>query len=329
MASSAQKQASAARRAKNRARGQARTYPRVRARPIYSGSSCKITRRCLGRLLLLSPGVKAEELANFIGYCLAYAAALHGIEVHASVWMSNHHHTDVTDPHGNLVPFKQLLHSLIARGRNARLGRYDTFWSGDAACDTRRPTDDESLADLVYTLTNPVKDGLVKWGRLWPGFTTIDWRFGETRTFKRPDWLFDEGGEMPEEVSLTLVRPPIFPALDDEELYAKLMTQVRQREVEFQREFREKGRRFMGLRKLARQGWNQAPRSFEERFTVAPRWASSSKWLVLAQLQRDREWERQYAAARTLLLRGESAVFPAGTYWMRHFAGVAVAAQSP
>ena len=68
MAPSAQKQASAARRAQNRARGQIRGYPRVRARPIYPGRSYKITRRCAGRLLLLSPGTHAEELANFIGY---------------------------------------------------------------------------------------------------------------------------------------------------------------------------------------------------------------------------------------------------------------------
>jgi putative transposase len=329
MATSAQKQASAARRAKNRARGQNRGYPRVRARPIHAGRSYKITRRCIGQLLLLSPGTNPKDLANFIGYCLAYAATRYGIQVHASVWMSNHHHTDVTDPHGNLVPFKQLLHSMIARGRNARLPRQDSFWSGDDACDTRRSTDDESLGDLVYTLTNPVEAGLVKWGRLWPGFTTSNWRFGETRTFRRPDWFFDAKGEMPDEVSLTLVRPRIFVELDDDALYDRLITEVRACEVAIQRELREKGRRFMGLRKLARQHWNCAPRSFEERFEVAPKHAASSKWFVLAELQRDRVWEQQYAAARALLRAGMVAVFPAGTYWMRCFAGVAVAAQPP
>src|SRR5690606_9723865 len=143
--------------------------------------------------MLLTPGRKAdaEQLTKFIGYCLAHAAALYGIQVHASVWMSNHHHTDVTDPDGNLVPFKQLLHSMIARGRNAQLGRHDSFWSGDDACDTRRPTDEQSLKDLVYTLTNPVKDGLVKWAREWSSFHTVGWRFGETRTYKRPAWFFD------------------------------------------------------------------------------------------------------------------------------------------
>lgn len=56
--------------------------------------SSKVTRRRIERLLLLPPGDKAEELKNFIGYCLAYAAKYFGIRVHASVWMSNHHHTD-------------------------------------------------------------------------------------------------------------------------------------------------------------------------------------------------------------------------------------------
>jgi hypothetical protein len=322
-------QASAARRAANRARGQARPHPRVRARPIFAGRSYKVTRRCVGRLLLLSPGAKADELRNFIGYCLAYAATRYGIEVHASVWMSNHHHTDVTDPEGNLVPFKQLLHSLIARGRNARLGRHDTFWSGDAACDTRRPTDDETLRDLVYTLTNPVAAGLVKRARRWPGFTTMGWRFGETRTFRRPAWFFDKSGSMPDEASLTLVRPSIYRELDDDALHGLLMDEVRAREVDIKLKFREQGRRFMGERKLARQHWNRAPQSFEERFRVAPKYAASSKWLVLAELQRDREWERRYAAARALLRAGKPALFPAGTYWLRRFAGAVVAAQPP
>ncbi|MFO7566261.1 MAG: hypothetical protein R6X02_26700, partial [Enhygromyxa sp.] len=124
--------------------------------------------------------------------------------------------------------------------------------------DTQRVTDDESLGDLVYTLTNPVESGLVKWGRLWPGFTTMGWRFGETRTFKRPDWFFDEEGETPEEASLTLVRPPIFPELDDDALYEKLMGEVRRRELEFQRQIRRENRRFMGPRKLAKQSWRRS-----------------------------------------------------------------------
>jgi hypothetical protein len=48
----------------------------------------------------------------------------------------------------------------------------------------------------------------------------------------------------------------------------------------------------MGLRKLAGQHWNRAPKSFEERFTITPKVAVSSKWFVLAELQRDHPSEQ-------------------------------------
>jgi REP element-mobilizing transposase RayT len=326
---SAQKQASAARRAENRARGVAREYPRVRARPVIPGQRSKVTRRCLERRMFFAPADEPAKLATFLGYCLACAANEYGIEIHACVVMSNHHHTDVTDPLGNLPAFVQRFHSLVARGINTLRGRTGTFWGGEKPSATNRPTDDETLQDLVYTITNPVKAGLVKWSRLWPGFSTQGWRFGETRIFKRPEKFFDEDGEMPETVSLTLVRPAIFLELDDDALYERLEQEVRRREREHQARFRAKNRRFMGLDKLANDKWNRAPKSYEERFKVAPRVASSCRWLRLAQLQRNREWEREYAVARELLRDGMAAVFPVGTYWLKRFAGVEVAERGP
>ena len=134
---------------------------------------------------------------------------------------------------------------------------------------------------------------------------------------------------MPDEVSLTLTRPGILLEFDDDELFEKLTAAVREVEQRVQNELRAKGQRFMGVRKLAKQVWNRAVTTFEERFGVKPNVAASSKWLRLAQLQRDRRWEREYAAARELWLRGEIVVFPAGTYWLRCFAGAAVAQHPP
>jgi putative transposase len=279
--------------------------------------------------MFLAPDDDAADIANFIGYCLACAANEYGIEVHACVVMSNHHHTDVTDPLAKLPAFVQRFHSLVARGINVLRVRKGTFWGGEKPGLTTQPADEETLQDLVYTITNPVKDGLVKWSRLWPGFSTQGWRFGEMRTFKRPGWLFDEDGEMPSTASLTLTRPAIFLELDDDELFERLEQEVLRREREHQAEFRRQGRRFMGPDKLAKRRWNSAAKSYEERFKVAPRVASSCKWLRLAQLQRNREWEREYAAARELMLAGLPVVFPAGTYWLKHFVGVEVAERTP
>jgi hypothetical protein len=324
-----QKQASAARRTRNQAHGRKRSYPRVRARPIYTGRSYKVTRRCLERRMFFLADDKADEVENLVGYCLAYAANEFGIQVHACVMMSNHHHTDVTDPSGNLVRFKQLFHSLLARGINVLRGRFDAVWSRDKPCDTRRELEDDALTDLVYTLTNPVKAGLVKWGHQWVGFTTYGMRYGETRTFSRPNFLFAEEGNMPATVQLTLQRPPFYQHLDDDAFYELLMAATRTREQKYHEEFHHFGRRFMGAEKVRRQRWNSAARSFEERFTRVPHVAASSAWSLLAELQRDREWERAYAKARADLLAGREAVFPIGTYWLRHYAGVRVGGLAP
>lgn len=279
--------------------------------------------------MFLAPGHDPESIVNFLGYCLAHAANKYGIQVHACVVMSNHHHTDVTDPLARLPAFKQLFHSMIARGINAKEERGDSFWSSGESCDTTRPTDDATLKDLIYTITNPVKHRIVAWSQEWPGFSTQGWRFGETRVFRRPPWFFDKKGEMPETVSLTLVRPPIFLELSDDEFYAKLEQAVRQRELDHQEEFRREGRSFRGVPKVARPRRGRAGKRYEERFKVKPKVAASCKWRRLAQLQKDRDWEREYAAARERLLAGLPAVFPAGTYWMKHFAGVEVAELAP
>ncbi|NJL73497.1 MAG: hypothetical protein HC888_19210, partial [Candidatus Competibacteraceae bacterium] len=92
-----QKQASADRRTRSQAHGRKRPYPRVRARPIYTGRSYKVTRRCLERRMFFLADDKGDDVENLVGYCLAHAANEFGIQVHACVMMSNHHHTDVTD----------------------------------------------------------------------------------------------------------------------------------------------------------------------------------------------------------------------------------------
>jgi putative transposase len=326
MVTPAQRQASAARRAENQQRGRDRGYDRVRARPIYTGRSYKVTKRCDARRFYLAPGEHPEELVGLVGYCLAYCAQLYGIEIHAAAFMSNHYHIDLTDPHANLVDFKRTFNSFLARALNARRHRFGSFWDRDAACDTQRPTEDDTFMDLVYTLANPVTAGLVRHARLWPGFTTSGWRFGETRTFRRPSWFFKKD-QMPATVELTLTRPHVFEELSDDELYERIEAEVRRVEREVQAQFRRTSRKFVGPEKLLTVRYDRVPKSFEERFKVTPRVAASCPRKRLVQLQRDREWEQQYALARAQLLAGGDPVFPAGTYQLRRLARVAVGDQ--
>jgi hypothetical protein len=326
----AEKAASAARRAKNRAHGELRTHERVRARPIRKGERVKITRSCLEQRMFLTVGQEPEEIVNYYGYTLGLSLRDYRVDLHAATQMGNHHHVDVTDVHGTRVGFKNSLHGNLARGLNARRGRFENFWATGGSCDTCEPTDEESLDGLAYTDANAVISGLVRWSHEWPGFSTYGWRFGETRTFKRPDWYRDPNNpKNPDEVQITRIRPKIFMELSDDELFDKLMERIHERELKAHRDMAKANRRFKGVKKILKQKWHLAPTPRAERFRVKPKVVASSWWRLLAQLQRDRAWEAEYAAARATHLRREDALFPYGTYRLRQLSNVRVAQAPP
>jgi hypothetical protein len=334
---SSRKEASAKRRAAHRARAELRDHERVRARPIEPGARVKITRRCHDRRLFLTPagaankGLTSEKGRNFYAYTVARANQKYQTQFHGANQMGDHHHCDITDMLGNRPDFKNSVHSNLARGLNAKLGRFDSVWSGGGSCDTVTPTEDETLNDLAYTDTNPVTAGLVKWGHLWPGFTTYGWRFGETRSFVRPDWYYDpDNPDNPPVVQLTRVRPPnIFKHLSDDELSDELMRRCREIERAKQQQMKKNGRRFMGVKKLLKSKWWQKATSWEDRFERVPKVAASNKWERIAALQRNRQWEKDYAEARGEHRKGNDPVFPYGTYFLRARYGVRVAEQPP
>ena len=333
--------ASARRRAANRARGEARTRKRVRARPVTPGERTKVTIRCHERRLFLSPygrlqkgqnpEAAAEAMRNFVGYAFGRAQLMYGFDFHAGVVMGDHPHYDTTDRLANRPRYKNSIHSSLARGVNAKLGRFDSLFAPGGSCDTTTPTDEETLMDLAYTDTNPVKAGLVKWGHLWPGFTTYGWRFGESRTFRLPDWFFDpDNPDNPETVTITRVRPRgIYPDLSDDELSDKLMNLCRELERAKQQEMKAQNRRFMGLKKLAKTNpWHQAT-SREDRFRIKPRVASTDRWKRSAALRRNRHWAEHYARSRDDFEAGLDPEFPYGTYQMRVRFNVRVADKPP
>lgn len=315
--------ASAQRRAANRARASGRSHARVRARPIIPGTRYKVTRSCLGRQFLLVPSATLNQI---IGYWLGVCLQRHGLILHAACFMSNHFHLDLTDPLGNLPAFKTDFNAVLARATNALRGRFDKVWSGDRPCDVRILTDEDTLRSMAYTLANPVDAGLVKWGHRWPGFTTAGHRFGTALEFPRPSVFFDaDNDNLPDVATVVIVRPDVHRDRTDDELFAELRQQTRTREVRKQDELRAVSQRFLGERRILRQKWTRSPGAREARFTTTPTLKSRSKWARIAQIQRDRAWEARYAEARGRFLDGENDTqFPWGTYWLHRFVGVVV-----
>ncbi len=278
-----------------------------------------LTRRCLLRMLLLRP----DDVTNqTLAYCLAEAAQRFEIDVILPLAMSNHHHTVLYDPKGNLVPFMEHFHKLVAKAINAHRRRCENLWSVEQPCVVRLADREDVIRKIVYTATNPVKAGLVSKAEHWPGFSGLEaFLSGEPIVTRRPKHFFRELGPMPETVVLELKIPPQLG--DPDEFRAEVKRRIR--EVEEACAKKRAGRRVMGAAAVKNQPWDLIPEQRAMRLGLRPRYAAKCLWRRLEILQRDADWQRAYRVAYDAWREGEPAVFPVGTYWLARFANVAVA----
>ncbi len=290
-------------------------------RPVPPGKFYMITRRATQRQFLLRPGA---ETNNTFLYMLAEAALRFGIVVLLPFVASNHHHTIVYDPTGRIIEFIEHLHKFVAKIQNARLGRWENLWASEPPCLVELISVEDVIDKLVYAATNPVKDGLVERVHHWPGVNGLsDLLNQRVITARRPRHFFRADSRMPETVTLELVLPP---ALGDaDQLHRLIRERVAAVETEAAAERRRTGARVLGRRAILRQSWRDRPSSHEPRRNLRPRVAARSKWARIEALRRNRAFIDAYRAARERWLAGLAAIFPAGTYWLRRFAGVAVA----
>jgi REP element-mobilizing transposase RayT len=282
-------------------------------RQILPGRFFKITRRCTQRQFLLRPD---DETNNAFVYCLAEAAARFGTEVIASSAQSNHHHTDLFARDGRVVEFMEHFHKMMAKCMNALRGRWENFWSCEEASVVHLVDRSDVVDKVVYTLSNPVKDGLVDTVAHWPGVNTLkNLLTGKPLRATRPKHFFREDGVMPAEVTLHLTIPR---ELGDPDVFrSEVRKGVVAVEEQKRQERAETGRRVVGRARILRQSWRDSPTSHEPRRTLNPRVAARSKWHRIEALQRNKAFVAEYKAARLDWLAGISVVFPAGTYWLR------------
>lgn len=294
-------------------------------RPVFPNLFLFITRRCTQRTFLLRPD---DETNNAFIYVLGEAAARFDMDVILPQMMSNHHHTVLYDRHGNHVEFREHFHKMMAKSQNALRGRWENFWATEETCVIELLTLEELLDKLVYTATNPVKDGLVERVHHWPGPPFVQALLsGRKMRATRPRHFFSDDGTMPEEVELELKLPDHI--ANQEQFLAELKRRIAEVEERYARERMSSGRRVLGRRSVLRQSWRDNPTSREPRRELRPRVAARNVWLRLAALQRNKAWENEYQCARLLWLAGFDVEFPDGTYWLKRFAGARVKAPAP
>jgi REP element-mobilizing transposase RayT len=295
-------------------------------RQILPGTTYLVTRRCTQRQFLLKPSRRTNQLVR---YCLADAARHSGVLIHAVCFMSNHWHGVVTDPFARLPEFLERFHRLFARAQNSTLGRWENLWSSDKPSVIALGSNEDVLDKMAYTAANPTAAGLVRSPREWPGVISL--RLAERLVIDKPDIsFFDAEGHLPDQVTLDIVRPPIYQHLDDANL-AKHLAHAIERHVRVARQtLTAQGRKFIGAKAVLQQPFDATPQSTEPRRNPSPRIAAKHTPERVGAIQDMLDFVRRYRTAWHAWRSGaRDTLFPPGTYALRIYARVACAPACP
>jgi len=143
------------------------------------------TVRCLQGRLFLCP---SKETYEVLGGVLARSVRLHGVELFAFNFASNHLHLIVRAPRANLPQFMQYLLSNISKKVGALVDWRGSFW--ERRYSAQPILDDDALLQKVgYVLGHGVKEGLVRGCDEWPGLSALPlMRDGKPRRFSWLNW---------------------------------------------------------------------------------------------------------------------------------------------
>jgi hypothetical protein len=290
------------------------------------GGTFLVSRTTVMSLFLLTPNRVVNEIME---YCFAWASRGRGIVIHAVSVQCNHYHAVVTDTQGKLSEFVQELNRCAARcllayyrSRFPRR-RVEALWASSQCFGATLLVNANAVLDeVVYTLTNPVKDGLVPDCRKWPGFNTRpgDWR-GTVRRVHRPGFYFKD---TPEELEYQVLPPAQLHRGDVEALIAEVESRIRDRQRQAAGDFAAQGRPFMGVKAVLRTDPFAAPSTPRAVGNINPQLAAGADGAALRLAARAlRAFRSAYRRAWELFKKGVAAVFPGGTLLLRKRFGVA------
>ncbi|MGH1344111.1 MAG: hypothetical protein ACRBN8_21305 [Nannocystales bacterium] len=296
----------------------------TRPRFVKAGEVVMGTRRCSERRFFLRPSPTTDHL--FL-YCLARAVRLSGVLLHEFQVLSNHYHVVFTDVRGQRPLFFRELNQFVARGVNASLGRWESFFAPGSYNAVTLVDDDAIEDECLYTLCNVVDAGLVKLPEYWDGVCSWSMNYGQSKTIRRPTGFFDESSDKTlEEEVLTLVRPEaLYPGLSDADAREQLRDRARERSHLIADKLRNNGGSFVGMARVRRQPTESSPSTRAPRRGIRPTVAGKNKWARIEALQRNEAFLKAHEQARLLFESGKrNVVFPLGTYLMVQRFGVAI-----
>jgi len=231
-------------------------------------------KRTVDRQFLLKP---TPEVRNIVGACLARAQRVYPVKIFWAVANINtmqlgrapmDEHPDALN---NMSRFDQLFYGLLSREINKLWDREGPVWS-------TRNRSEECIEDrsveqqLLYALTNPVKDGLCEKVSDWEGLTLFgQLAGGEEERFYYIDWTrwWNEGGkknkkplcEYKKWVTVKLSPIPEWEKYSEHERQTLLRKRVRQIEDECAKERKKASRPAMSKSMRARVDPRDRPRN--------------------------------------------------------------------
>jgi hypothetical protein len=295
--------------------------PVTRPRIVDPGVTLALSRRTTRRHFLFHPD-EARQMEQVYWYCLAHAAQLHGVLVHAACLMSTHCHEVITDVRGVYPKFLETLHRNVALCTKAYRGWPEEVFNKDSTGVHALLTPEAMVESIAYLITNPVEAGAVRYARDWPGAQTLPGDVG-TRVIrvKRPTHYFDpNNSEWPEELELRLEMPVALQLDYGPELArARIAERVRDKEHQAWSEVKRTGRSFVGPRRVLKLPHTKRATSYEVFGSLNPQFAAAGNRVAATEaVTRLRAFKAQYQQALARWMDGDrEACFPAGTWWMR------------
>jgi len=293
------------------------TQPRI----VIPGATLAVSRRTTHRHFLLHPD-EARQMEQMYWYCLAYAAELHGILVHAACLMSTHTHEVITDVRGEYPKFFETFHRNLAMCTKACRGWPEEVFNKRSTGVHALVSPEAIVESIAYLIANPVDAGAVRYAKDWPGAHTLPGHVG-TRVIrvKRPKHYFNpQNSHWPEALELRLEMPA---ALDidygPELARERIAERVRDKQHQAWNQAKRTGRSFIGPRRVLRLPHTKRAGSYEAFGSLSPQFAAAGNRTAAAEaVQRVRAFRAQYARAFRAWTAGDrNACFPMGTWWMR------------
>jgi len=291
------------------------TQPRL----VLPGDTVMITRRTLRRHHLFRPDSAIRQLYL---YTLALCARQFDILVHAVTLMSTHEHLIVTDTKGRHPEFLRRLHRLVSLGTRVLRRWEGPTWDPEQASVVRLLTEQAIIEKLAYVMANPVKAGLVRHARDWPGITVLPHELGRrVWTAKRPQVYFDaNNSQWPNTIELTLTLPPsLQPRYSAEALREAVREELERHERMAHQEVQTRGWRVLGADRVRRLSPYRRATSFELLRDRNPTFAvgRGQKKMFFTAVAELRAFRRAYRQALEQWRTGlRSVVFPQGTWCM-------------